>query len=131
MKCISTSFLMNSLYMNVCLAYTSRDEMTMAVKDICKGIEEKRLEVSDINEELFEKCLYTADSYDVDLLVRTSGEVRLSDFLLWQSSYSVLSFVKETWPEFSIWNFYLAILNFQMNYDAIQVKAFFLGNFGD
>lgn len=109
-----------NLYMNVCLAYTSRDEMTMAVKDICTGIQEKKLQVSDISEELFEQCLYTANSYDVDLLLRTSGEVRLSDFMLWQSSYSVLSFVKETWPELSIWNFYMAILNFQMNYDAIQ-----------
>lgn len=109
-----------NLYMNVCLAYTSRDEMTMAVKEICNGVEEKKLKISDINESLIEKCLYTGNSYDVDLLVRTSGEVRLSDFLLWQSSYSVLSFVKKTWPEFSIWNFYMGILNYQINLDTIN-----------
>ena len=75
----------------------------------------------DINETLIEKCLYTGNSHEVDLLVRTSGEVRLSDFLLWQSSHSVLSFVNQTWPEFSIWNFYMGILNFQLNFNAIEV----------
>lgn len=109
-----------NLYMNVCLAYTSRDEMTMAVKDICNGVQEKKLKISDINEKLIEKCLYTGNSHEVDLLVRTSGEVRLSDFLLWQSSHSVLSFVNQTWPEFSIWNFYMGILNFQLNFNAIE-----------
>ena len=70
--------------MNVCIAYTSRDEMTMAVKDICKGVQENQLELNDITDNLIESCLYTSHSCDVDLLVRTSGEVRLSDFLLWQ-----------------------------------------------
>ena len=72
--------------MNVCIAYTSRDEMAMAINDICNGVKEEKLEINDIDEELISKCLYTGDSYDVDLLVRTSGEVRLSDFLLWQVS---------------------------------------------
>lgn len=70
--------------MNVCIAYTSRDEMSMAVKDICQGVEENRLEIKDITDDLIENCLYTSHSCEVDLLVRTSGEVRLSDFLLWQ-----------------------------------------------
>jgi len=110
----------SKLYMNVCIAYTSREEMTMAVKDICNGIKEKKLKISDIDEDLINNCLYTGDSNDVDLLVRTSGEVRLSDFLLWQTDFSVLSFVKKMWPEFSIWDFYMGILNFQLNYNAIQ-----------
>jgi len=110
----------SNLFMNVCIAYTSRDEMAMAVNDICNGVKEEKLEFSDIDEKLIEKCLYTSNSYDIDLLLRTSGEVRLSDFMLWQSSFSVLSFVKEMWPELNIWNFYMAILNFQLNYDSIQ-----------
>jgi undecaprenyl diphosphate synthase len=79
--------------MNVCIAYTSRDEMAMAINDICNGVKEEKLEITDIDEELIDKCLYTGDSYDVDLLVRTSGEVRLSDFLLWQVS-SFLCFIE-------------------------------------
>ncbi len=58
--------------------------MTTAINDICTGVKEKKLEISDIDENLIDKCLYTGNSYEVDLLVRTSGEVRLSDFLLWQ-----------------------------------------------
>jgi len=110
----------NKLFMNVCMAYTSRDEMTMAIKDICVGVKEKQLDISDINETLIENCLYTSHSHEVDLMVRTSGEVRLSDFLLWQSNFSVLSFVDQLWPEFSIWNFYMGIFNYQLNYNAIQ-----------
>jgi hypothetical protein len=75
----------------------------------------KNLILSDIDESLIDKCLYTCNSNSVDLLVRTSGEVRLSDFLLWQSSNSTLSFIDKLWPEFTIWNFYLGILYYQLN----------------
>lgn len=71
---------------------------------------------------MIEDCLYTNKSYPVDLLVRTSGEVRLSDFLLWQCNATNLTFVKKMWPEFSIWDFYMAILNFQLNFNLIEVK---------
>lgn len=67
-----------------------------------------------------EKCLYTSQSPHPDLLIRTSGEVRLSDFLLWQTSYSCLSFVDVLWPEFSIWHLYGAILHYQRNYPSIK-----------
>lgn len=55
-------------------------------------------------------------------MIRTSGEIRLSDFLLWQSNLSVLVFAKETWPEYSVWGFYMAILKFQLNYKNIKVS---------
>ncbi|CAF1102947.1 unnamed protein product [Brachionus calyciflorus] len=118
----------NNLFMNVCIAYTSRDEITMAIRDICEGVKKNNIHLSDINENLIENSLYTNNSYDVDLLVRTSGEVRLSDFLLWQSSFSVLTFVKQMWPEFSIWNFYMAILNYQLNFDQIHKLKISLKN---
>lgn len=119
-KVIDMSKNHTKLFLNVCIAYTSRDEMTLAVKNICKGVEENKLETSDITEELIDKCLYTGESNELDLLVRTSGEVRLSDFVLWQSSFSVLSFVKQMWPDFSIWNFYFGILDFQLSHKKIQ-----------
>ncbi|KAJ7363477.1 hypothetical protein OS493_009632 [Desmophyllum pertusum] len=70
----------------------------------------------DVSESLLEKCLYTSQSPHPDILIRTSGEVRFSDFLLWQCSYSCLSFLEVLWPEFSVWDFYGAILSFQWNY---------------
>lgn len=106
--------------LNVCFSYTSRDEICTAMKEVAEGVERGLLKPSDISEELLEKCLYTCKSHDPDLLIRTSGEVRLSDFLLWQSSFSVLSFIKVLWPDFSVWHLYAAILQYQRNYTAIQ-----------
>eukprot|EP00057_Strongylocentrotus_purpuratus_P034643 XP_796039.3 PREDICTED: dehydrodolichyl diphosphate syntase complex subunit DHDDS [Strongylocentrotus purpuratus] len=106
--------------LNVCLAYTSRQEMANAVKEVALGVEEGILEPSDVSEELLEECLYTHRCKDPELLVRTSGEVRLSDFLLWQSGYSVLSFVEVLWPEFSIWHLFAAVLHYQTKYNAVQ-----------
>ncbi|RNA39840.1 dehydrodolichyl diphosphate syntase complex subunit DHDDS [Brachionus plicatilis] len=109
-----------NLFMNICIAYTSRDEITMAVREISQGVNEQKILINDINEALIEQCLYTSNSFPVDLLVRTSGEVRLSDFLLWQCNATNLTFVKQMWPEFSVWNFYMAILNFQLNHHHIE-----------
>ncbi|XP_010017929.1 PREDICTED: dehydrodolichyl diphosphate synthase isoform X3 [Nestor notabilis] len=75
---------------------------------------------NDVSESLLDKCLYTSNSPDPDLLIRTSGEVRLSDFLLWQTSHSCLVFQSVLWPEYSFWNLCEAILRFQMNYSALQ-----------
>ncbi|XP_058950569.2 dehydrodolichyl diphosphate synthase complex subunit DHDDS-like [Pocillopora verrucosa] len=106
--------------LNVCLAYTSRHEISNAVKLMAEGVELGLLKASDISESLLEKCLYTSHSPHPDMLIRTSGEVRFSDFLLWQCSYSSLSFLKVLWPEFSVWDFYGAILSFQWNYKAFK-----------
>ncbi|KAG9337153.1 hypothetical protein JZ751_029744 [Albula glossodonta] len=69
---------------------------------------------------LLSKCLYSSSSPDPDLLIRTSGEVRLSDFLLWQTSYSCLVFQSVLWPEYSFWNLCEAILQYQLNYLPLQ-----------
>lgn len=108
--------------LNVALAYASRHEITEAIKEIAIGVKEGAICESDINELLIEQCLYTKDCRDVDLLVRTSGEIRLSDFLMWQSSYSMLSFVDDLWPEFSIWQFFKCILSYQLGYDTLNEK---------
>ncbi|CAK8692608.1 unnamed protein product [Clavelina lepadiformis] len=107
----------NKCRLNVCVAYTSRHEMTQAVRDITWGLEHGLIEKSDISEQLFEKALQISS---VDVLVRTSGEIRLSDFLLWQSSSSYLSFLNVLWPELTIWDFYWSVLQYQRCYKSIK-----------
>ncbi|XP_054251145.1 dehydrodolichyl diphosphate synthase complex subunit DHDDS isoform X3 [Indicator indicator] len=107
-------------FLNVCFAYTSRHEISNAVREMAWGVEQGLLEPSDVSEALLDQCLYTSNSPDPDLLIRTSGEVRLSDFLLWQTSHSCLVFQSVLWPEYSFWNLCEAILRFQMNYSALQ-----------
>lgn len=106
--------------LNVCVAYTSRDEMCSAMKDVAEGVSRQLIHPSDISESLLERCFYSDHPDPPDLLIRTSGEVRLSDFLLWQSSFSVLSFMPVLWPEFSRWHLYAGILYYQMNAPAVQ-----------
>uniref|UniRef100_G1TCS2 Alkyl transferase n=1 Tax=Oryctolagus cuniculus TaxID=9986 RepID=G1TCS2_RABIT len=75
---------------------------------------------NDVSESLLDKCLYTSHSPHPDILIRTSGEVRLSDFLLWQTSHSCLVFQPVLWPEYTFWNLCEAILQFQMNHSMLQ-----------
>jgi len=105
----------NKCYLNVCVAYTSRFEMMEGIKLLAKGVQNNQIMSSDIDEYLFSKSLKISK---VDLLVRTSGEIRLSDFLMWQNSFSLFSFVKNNWPDLSTWNFYLAILLYQKAYKS-------------
>ncbi|XP_051775059.1 dehydrodolichyl diphosphate synthase complex subunit DHDDS isoform X2 [Erpetoichthys calabaricus] len=110
----------NKCFLNVCFAYTSRHEISNAVKEMAWGVEKGLIKPSDISEFLLEKCLYTSNSPDPELLIRTSGEVRLSDFLLWQTSYSCLVFQSVLWPEYSFWNLCEAILQYQLNHYTLQ-----------
>ncbi|KAJ6663391.1 hypothetical protein lerEdw1_009470 [Lerista edwardsae] len=110
----------NSCFLNICLAYTSRQEISHAVQEVAWGVEKGLLQPSDVSESLLDKCLYTCKSPHPDILIRTSGEVRLSDFLLWQTSHACLVFQAVLWPEYSFWNLWEAILRFQMNYNALQ-----------
>lgn len=84
------------------------------------GVEQGLLDPSDVSESLLDKCLYTSHSPHPDILIRTSGEVRLSDFLLWQTSHSCLVFQPVLWPEYTFWNLCEAILQFQMNHSMLQ-----------
>ncbi len=97
----------------VALNYGSRWEILEAVKKIALNIEKKIISIDDINEDLFDKNLNTAGIPDPDLLIRTSGEVRISNFLLWQISYSELYFSDLCWPDFRKAQLIEAILHFQ------------------
>ncbi|KAI9560716.1 hypothetical protein GHT06_011666 [Daphnia sinensis] len=106
--------------LNIAFSYTSRDEMTHAVREVAWGVQEDLLKIDDISEDLIQKCLYTRHSLQPDLLIRTSGEVRLSDFLLWQTTCCTLYFTPVLWPEFAIWDLCRSILHYQKNLPVLE-----------
>lgn len=95
------------------LSYSSKWEITQAVKDLVKNVKSGKLKAEDINEETIKSHLCTAKMPDPELLIRTSGEYRISNFLLWQIAYSELYFTDKLWPEFRKEDFYEAIVNYQ------------------
>lgn len=95
------------------LSYSSRLEIENAVKKISSDVLEKKISANEINEELISSYLSTAEIPDPDLLIRTSGEVRISNFLLWQIAYSELYFTETLWPDFKEEGFFKAILEYQ------------------
>jgi len=99
--------------LNVAIGYGGRKELARAVRRICEQIERGKLRAEEVSEELIEKNLYTAGLPDPDLIIRTSGEERLSGFLLWQSAYSELYFCEADWPSFSKLDFLRAIRTYQ------------------
>ncbi|MCD4669799.1 MAG: isoprenyl transferase [Actinomycetia bacterium] len=101
------------LNFNIALNYGSRQEITGAARKICRDVEEGRLKYSDIDTDTFSKYLLTADIPDPDLLIRTGGECRVSNFLLWQISYTELYFSKVLWPDFKKNYFLKAIKEYQ------------------
>ena len=127
---------------NVCFSYTATNEITSAVKRAVHeklhpesspssnsqdAFDDNELEKSseDIQESDIERCLQTFGSPDIDMLVRTSGEIRLSDFMLWQSTASCLVITNVLWPEFSPHHLYAAVLYYQEHYDSLMVRITF------
>lgn len=86
---------------NIALNYGGRDEITNAVKLISADVKDGKLSIDDITEDVVSSYLYTKNDPDPDLLIRTSGEIRLSGFLPWQSTYSEFVFLEKLWPDFS------------------------------
>jgi len=84
------------------------------------GVRSGALKTSDIDEELLTNCMYTNQSPDPEIIIRTSGETRFSDFLLWQAQYTKIYVEKVLWPEFNIWNFYKIIFLYQRTCDETQ-----------
>ena len=103
----------DGIVMNIALNYGSREEITKAVKEICADVSDGRILKDDIDAELISKHLYTANQPDPDLIIRTSGEQRISNFLLWQLAYSELWFCDKLWPDFSVADLHQAIIEFQ------------------
>ena len=95
------------------LSYSSRWEIVEATKKIAKEIESGKMKSENINAEIFEKHLTTSNFPDPELLIRTSGEQRISNFLLWQLAYSEFYFTQTLWPDFNKEEFYKAILDYQ------------------
>ena len=101
------------LTLNLALSYSGRIEILDAVKRIAQDVKNSKVEMKNIDESLFSEYLYTKHLPDPDLLIRTSGEMRISNFLLWQTSYTELYVTEVLWPDFSVEDFYRAISNYQ------------------
>ncbi len=95
------------------LSYSSRWELVNAVKKIVGRVEEGKLKVESLNQDVFGQYLETADVPDPELLIRTSGEYRISNFLLWQIAYAELYFTSKLWPDFRKDDLYEALIDFQ------------------
>ncbi len=101
------------LVLTLALNYGGRMEILDAVKAIANSVRAGILDIPDINDELFSDFLYTASMPDPDLLIRTSGEMRISNFLLWQTSYTELYIIDTLWPDFGRDELFKAVANFQ------------------
>ena len=103
----------DALTLTIALSYGSRQEIVNAFKNISKKIVNNQLKIEEIDENIINNHLYTFTLPDVDLMIRTSGEKRISNFLLWQIAYAELHFTEVLWPDFTKKDFYNAILEYQ------------------
>lgn len=103
----------SSMTLTLALSYGSREEMIYAIKNISDKVKNNIISISEIDESIINQHLYTHNLPDVDLLIRTSGEYRISNFLLWQIAYAELYFTEVLWPDFSEEHLYDAIISYQ------------------
>ena len=101
------------IILNVALNYGGRQEILRATKAICRDVQEQKLCLDDLDEALFSSYLYTAGQPDPDLLIRPSGEMRVSNFLLWQIAYSEFWITNVLWPDFGKEHLWQAIWDYQ------------------
>ena len=99
--------------LNVAIAYGGRQEIVKAVREIAQNVKDGLMDVGDIDEQSISNCLYTFDLPDPELILRTSGEFRISNFLLWQLAYSEFYFTDVFWPGFRYVDFLRAVRAFQ------------------
>lgn len=101
------------LNLNIAVNYGGRDELVMAVRDVAQKVLTKEIELDDIDEKMVDNSLYTAHKPPIDLLIRTGGDMRISNFLLWQCAYAEFWFTEKNWPEFTPEQFMRAIADYQ------------------
>jgi len=101
------------LKLNLALSYDGRSEIVNAVRKLSSDVAEGRLRPDEIDEEAVSSALYTSDFPDPDLLIRTSGEMRLSNFMLWQCAYTEMFFTPVLWPDFERGDLYEAVRSYQ------------------
>ncbi|MBQ7996384.1 MAG: isoprenyl transferase [Paludibacteraceae bacterium] len=111
--CINQTSRNTGLTMVIALSYSARWEITHAMQEAVKQAQAGALRAEDVNEQFVSSLMTTREMPDPDLLIRTSGEYRISNFLLWQLAYSELYFTDCLWPEFSKEEFYKAIIDYQ------------------
>lgn len=99
--------------LNIALNYGGRQEVTMAVKDILRDVNKGNINIDEIDEKLISDYLYTKGQPDPDLIIRPSGELRLSNFLIYQAAYSEFWFSDVLWPDFNANHLYNAIVDYQ------------------
>ena len=112
-KCMEKTKNNTGITFNIALNYGGRNEIVGAVKNIAEKIKKGELDIEDISEELISNNLYTSNQPDPDLLIRTSGELRLSNFLPWQLVYSEFLFIDKNWPDFTEKDLDNAIIEYQ------------------
>jgi len=103
----------DGMVLNLALSYGSRQEIVDAVKALARGIKSNEIQPDEITEEMVSDHLYTAQMPDPDLIIRTSGEFRLSNFMMWQAAYSELYITQTLWPDFTKEEFEEILINFQ------------------
>ncbi|PPJ46453.1 isoprenyl transferase [Rhizobium sp. KAs_5_22] len=121
----------SSLTVVIAFNYGSRDEIARAAASLAADVAAGRLKASDINAQMIDERLDTADIPDPDLIIRTSGEERLSNFLLWQAAYAELMFVPDLWPDFNREVFFAALERFSARdrrFGGLSAKAVALGS---
>jgi undecaprenyl diphosphate synthase len=101
------------LTLNLALNYGSRAEIVLALKRIIEDVETGKMDKDEVDEQTVDRYLYTAGQPDPDLIIRTSGEIRVSNFMLWQLAYSELWFTDVAWPDFNRDLFFQAIMDYQ------------------
>lgn len=99
-KCMERTKNNTGITFNIALNYGGRDELVYAIKNIAENVKNGKIDINDITEEMVSDNLYTRGQPDPDLLIRTSGELRLSNFLPWQLVYTEFMFVDKNWPDF-------------------------------
>lgn len=103
----------NKMVLNIGLNYGGRDEIIKATKNILKDVKMGKMDIEELNDEIFSKYLYTKGQTDPDLLIRPSGELRISNFMLYQIAYTEFWFSNIYWPDFREEHFYQSIIDYQ------------------